>query len=57
MARVYFEKFKANKDDLAYVAIKNHKHASLNPKAQFPFPVLLETVFKVQLRGVAATFI
>ena len=46
MARVYFEKFKANKDDLAYVAIKNHKHASLNPKAQFPFPVLLETVLK-----------
>lgn len=46
MARVYFEKFKLNKNDLAYVAIKNHRHASLNPKAQFPFPVELETVLK-----------
>lgn len=46
MARVYFDKFKASKNDLAYVAIKNHKHASLNPKAQYPFPVELETVLK-----------
>ncbi len=46
MARVYFDKFKASKDDLAYVAIKNHRHASLNPKAQYPFPVELETVLK-----------
>ena len=46
MARVYFEKFKASKDDLAYVAIKNHRHASLNPKAQYSFPVELETVLK-----------
>jgi acetyl-CoA C-acetyltransferase len=46
MARVYFERFKASKNDLAYVAIKNHRHASLNPKAQYPFPVELETVLK-----------
>ena len=46
MARVYFEKFKATKNDLAYVAIKNHRHASKNPKAQYPFPVELETVLK-----------
>ncbi|MDZ7586256.1 MAG: thiolase domain-containing protein [Patescibacteria group bacterium] len=46
MARVYFEKFKMKKEDLAYVAIKNHHHASLNPKAQFQFPVDLETVLK-----------
>ncbi|MCG2691289.1 thiolase domain-containing protein, partial [Microgenomates group bacterium] len=46
MARVYFDRFKASKDDLAYVAIKNHKHASLNPKAQYPFAVDLETVLK-----------
>ncbi|MDZ4229501.1 MAG: thiolase domain-containing protein [Patescibacteria group bacterium] len=46
MARVYFEKYKASKNDLAYVAIKNHRHASRNPKAQYPFPVELETVLK-----------
>src|SRR3989338_4968511 len=46
MARVYFDKFRATKNDLAYVAIKNHRHASKNPKAQYPFPVELETVLK-----------
>jgi len=33
----YFAKFGASQKDLARVAIKNHYHASLNPKAQFPF--------------------
>lgn len=46
MARVYFDKFNLSKNDLAYVAIKNHRHASRNPKAQYPFPVELETVLK-----------
>lgn len=46
MARAYFAKFKISKNDLAYVAIKNHRHASRNPKAQYPFPVELETVLK-----------
>lgn len=46
MARVYFDKFGATKNDLAYVAVKNHRHASRNPKAQYPFPVELETVLK-----------
>lgn len=46
MARVYFDQFKLSKNDLAYVAIKNHRHASKNPKAQYPFPVELETVLK-----------
>jgi acetyl-CoA C-acetyltransferase len=46
IARAYFEKFKITKNDLAYVAVKNHRHASKNPKAQYPFPVDLETVLK-----------
>ena len=46
MARVYFDRFKMTKNDLAYVAVKNHKHASLNPKAQYPFAVDMETVLK-----------
>lgn len=46
MARVYFDKFGLNKNDLAFVAVKNHRHASKNLKAQYPFPVELETVLK-----------
>ena len=46
MARVYFDRFNMTKNDLAYVAVKNHKHASLNPKAQYPFAVDMETVLK-----------
>ncbi|OIN90080.1 acetyl-CoA acetyltransferase [Candidatus Beckwithbacteria bacterium CG22_combo_CG10-13_8_21_14_all_01_47_9] len=46
MARAYFDRFKITKNDLAYVAIKNHRHASRNPKAQYPFPVEMETVLK-----------
>lgn len=46
MARAYFDKFKITKNDLAHVAVKNHRHASLNPKAQYPFSVEMETVLK-----------
>ncbi|HCM44973.1 MAG: Acetyl-CoA acyltransferase [Candidatus Beckwithbacteria bacterium GW2011_GWB1_47_15] len=46
MARVYFDRFGLKKDDLAHVAVKNHRHASLNPKAQYPYAVDLETVLK-----------
>lgn len=46
MARVYFDRYGMSKNDLAYVAVKNHKHASLNPKAQYPYTVDLETVLK-----------
>jgi len=42
MARKYFEEFGAEKQDLAYVAVKNHAHASMNPKAQFPYEVDLK---------------
>jgi len=42
MARKYFEEFGATKEDLAYVAVKNHAHAAMNPKAQYPFTVDVE---------------
>ena len=35
----YFVKYGADQRDLAKVAIKNHYHASFNPKAQFPFTI------------------
>lgn len=44
MAQAYLREFKANEEDLAWVAVKNHFHASLNEKAQFPFEVSLEQV-------------
>ena len=44
MARKYFKEFGAGKKDLAYVAVKNHNHASMNPKAQFPFEIDVDKV-------------
>lgn len=33
-------------EQLAAVSVKNHRHASKNPNAQFPFPVTLEQVMQ-----------
>ncbi len=46
LARAYIEKFGATEGDLAAVAVKNHYHASLNPKAQFPFEITQDQVLK-----------
>ena len=44
MATAYMKKHKASKKDLAKIAVKNHKHASLNPKAHFPREVSVKAV-------------
>ena len=44
MARRYFNKYGAGEKDLAEVAVKNHFHGSLNPKAQFSFPLTVGQV-------------
>lgn len=44
LARAYMNKYKITERDLAAVSVKNHYHASLNPKAQFPFTVSVEQV-------------
>ncbi len=44
MAKAHMQKFNTTQEQLASVAVKNHYHASLNPKAQFPFEVSLEKV-------------
>jgi len=44
MARSYLQKYRLSERVLAAVGVKNHYHASLNPKAQFPFPVSLQQV-------------
>jgi len=46
MARAYMEKYKVSEKDLAAVAVKNHFHASFNPKAQFPFEITTKQVLK-----------
>jgi acetyl-CoA C-acetyltransferase len=46
LARAYMEKYGATEEDLASVAVKNHFHASLNPLAQYPFPISIESVMR-----------
>jgi len=49
MARAYMEKYGAGKKDLARVAVKNHKQASLNPKAHFPREIKMESAMKAAM--------
>lgn len=44
MAKSHMKKFGTTRTQLASVAVKNHFHASLNPKAQFPFEITLDKV-------------
>ncbi|MBT3351012.1 MAG: acetyl-CoA acetyltransferase [Nitrospinaceae bacterium] len=46
LATRYFEEFGAGKEDLAEVAVKNHYHGSLNPKAHFRKEITIEQVMK-----------
>lgn len=44
IANKYMTDFGVKEEDLAFVPIKNHFHASLNNKSQFPFEITLEQV-------------
>lgn len=46
MAKAHMQKFGTTRSHLAKVAVKNHFHASLNEKAQFPFEVTEEKVLE-----------
>lgn len=46
MARAHMEKYGTTAEQLAAVAVKNHYHASLNGKAQFPFEISMDDVRK-----------
>ena len=39
IARAHMEAFGTTEEDLAWVSVKNHRHGSLNPKAQFPLTI------------------
>lgn len=44
MARAHMQKYGTTREQMAAVAVKNHYHASLNKKAQFPYEITIEKV-------------
>ncbi len=44
MARAYMHRYGTTREQLARVAVKNHKHGALNPQAQYPFEITVEQV-------------
>jgi len=44
MARAHMERYGTTRRQLACVAVKNHKHGSMNPLAQFPGQITVEQV-------------
>lgn len=44
MAKAHMKKFGTTREQLASVAVKNHFHASLNPKAQYSFEISVDKV-------------
>jgi len=45
----YFDRFGIGRETLAKVAMKNHRHGSLNPKAHFQKEITLEQYFKAPM--------
>ncbi|WP_400208224.1 thiolase domain-containing protein [Candidatus Methanomassiliicoccus intestinalis] len=46
IARRHMHDYQTTREQIAQVAVKNHKHGSLNPKAQFQKEIKLDTVLK-----------
>jgi acetyl-CoA C-acetyltransferase len=46
MARAHMEKYGTTREQLAMVAVKNHKNGAHNPNAQYPFEITVEGVLK-----------
>jgi acetyl-CoA acetyltransferase len=44
IARAHMEKYGTTEEQMAHVAVKNHRHGALNPKAQFRKEITLEQV-------------
>ncbi len=49
IARRYMHDYSATREQIASVAVKNHKHGALNPKAQFQKEIKLDTVLRSAL--------
>jgi acetyl-CoA C-acetyltransferase len=46
IARAHMDKYGTTEQQMAHVAVKNHRHGTLNPKAQFRKEITLDTVLK-----------
>ncbi len=46
IARAHMEKYGTTEEQMAHVAVKNHRHGVLNPKAQFQKEITVDTVLK-----------
>jgi acetyl-CoA C-acetyltransferase len=46
IARAYMEAHGTTEEDLAWVAVKNHRHGAMNPKAQFPREIEVDDVLR-----------
>jgi acetyl-CoA C-acetyltransferase len=44
MAKAHMAKYGTTREQLAQVAVKNHKNGSMNPNAQFPMEITIDTV-------------
>jgi acetyl-CoA C-acetyltransferase len=49
MARAHMEEYGTTREQLAQVAVKNHYHGSLNPRAQFRNKITIDTVVQSPL--------
>lgn len=49
LAQAHMQKYGTTRQQLAEVSVKNHYHASLNKKAQYPFEITLEQVLNSSL--------
>ena len=49
IARRHMHDFGTTREQIASVAVKNHKHGSMNPKAQFQKEIKLESVLKASM--------
>lgn len=46
MARAYMERYGTTREQLAMVAVKNHRHGALNPRAQYRQEITVEDVLR-----------
>jgi acetyl-CoA C-acetyltransferase len=44
IARVHMQQFGTTREQLAHVAVKNHRHGAMNPVAQYPFEITVASV-------------
>jgi acetyl-CoA C-acetyltransferase len=49
IARAHMEKYGTTREQLAMVAVKNHRNGSLNPLAQYPYQISVESVLNSAL--------